>query len=263
MAAARPSGRLRRLWRVGLLLALAGVALDLATPLSVPVGSSSPQTATATFSSTGQTRTFTVPAGVSTLTFTPAGEAGGAGTGTSAQAAGGAGGDGAVVTGILSVTPGEQLTIDVGQAGSPASTSLDSQGQYPTGGGGANPDAAWDGGTGGIGSQFGPTPGGSGGGGGAATVILEGTTPLLVAGGGGGGGGASGGGGGGPGSDFFGGGGGGSGANSYSASAISGGAFTATNTGNGFVQFSWSVDASLAGSASPTPAYAATTARSP
>ena len=60
-----------------------------------------------TFSYTGGPQTWVVPACVSTVTITVAGAKGG---GTN-------GGNGAVVTGTLSVTPGQILQINVGGSG--------------------------------------------------------------------------------------------------------------------------------------------------
>lgn len=86
----------------------------------------------------------------------------------------GNGGYGAYCAGTLSVTPGESLTVNVGNGGQGAQTSgVGGVGGATTGGDGGNCY----------------TPSMPGGGGGGATSIYRSTTPLAVAGGGGGGGG--------------------------------------------------------------------------
>jgi hypothetical protein len=107
---------------------------------------------------TAGSSTFTVPAGVATVTVKAWGAGGGGGGGGTSDA-GGAGGGGGFVQGSISVIPTEELSIR-------------------TGGGG-----------GGGGSGLAP---GAGGGGGYSGVFRT-ATPLLVAGGGGGGGGGTGG----------------------------------------------------------------------
>jgi hypothetical protein len=77
---------------------------------------------TQTFSYTGAMQTFTVPNGVTSITITATGAAGG---GTS----GGAGGKGAAITGTFSAIPGHILNIIVGQLPTTA-------GSYGGGGGG-------------------------------------------------------------------------------------------------------------------------------
>jgi hypothetical protein len=62
---------------------------------------------TITFSYTGGPQTWVVPACISSITVTVAGGKGGGSTG----------GNGAVVTGTLSVTPGQILQMNVGGAG--------------------------------------------------------------------------------------------------------------------------------------------------
>jgi len=124
--------------------------------------------ATCTFTETGSAQTWTVPAGVTSPTFTLYGaEGGGSGDDN------GPGGVGAEVTATLTVTPGTVLQVNVGQAGGTGTSSS-------FGGGGAG------------GGGF----AGGGGGGGASdirTPASDGTYPpgnrVLVAGGGGGGGG--------------------------------------------------------------------------
>ncbi len=100
------------------------------------------------------TYTYTVPTGVTNL-IVKAWGAGGGGGGGSSNGDGGNGGGGGYTQSTLSVTPGENLTVTVGEGG---------------GGGGGNSS-------------------GDGGGGGGYTSIYRGGTPLLIASGGGGGGG--------------------------------------------------------------------------
>jgi Glycine rich protein len=127
----------------------------------------------ATFSCTGATQTWTVPAGVDTIAVTAFGASGGSGGGmTDTPAPGGLGGE---TTASLAVIPGEVLQLNVGCVGgtSPSNT---------PGAAGFN-----GGGLGGLGVQA-----GGGGGGGSSDIRVGGATladRVLVAGGGGGGGG--------------------------------------------------------------------------
>jgi hypothetical protein len=136
-----------------------------------------------TFGYTGDFQTYTVPQGVSSLQLTVTGATGG--SGYLPGGIGGGGGASAQVTGFLSVTPGQQLTIDVGQAGGNGTGT----GSNGAGAGGSpnDDDAAAGGGGDGDG-----TGGGGGGGGGFDSG----------AGGGAGGEGCGGGGGGGAGSNY-------------------------------------------------------------
>ena len=97
-----------------------------------------------TFNYTGSLQTFTVPAGVTTITVDASGAQGGSVTTTCAAT----GGLGARMVGDISVTPGEVITIMVGQQGL--------------------------------------TNGSDAGGGGGTFVVRTGNVPLVVAGGGGG-----------------------------------------------------------------------------
>ncbi len=113
--------------------------------------------ASQTFNHTGGLQTFTVPAGITELTIYSAGATGGN------TFAGGvksnSGGSGGVIGGRFAVTPGETLTMLVGEAGDPGNT---------------------------IGALL------KGGGGGGGSFVFKGTVSLanllLVSGGGGGGG---------------------------------------------------------------------------
>jgi hypothetical protein len=135
-----------------------GAAAGLVTPanaastIGCDVGS-----CTATFAYSGATETFTVPPGVTALTIAMSGAQGGKITFANLPGA-----KGASVGGVLPVTPGQQLTVLVGQAG--------------VGGGGAT--------FGGGGATLPTSYLGSGGGG--SFVFDAAGQPLLVAGGGGG-----------------------------------------------------------------------------
>ncbi len=118
-----------------------------------------------TFNLTGGVQTYTVPAGITEITYTIAGAAGANGATGGNNSAGGNGGLGAVATGTLTVTPGEVLNLFVGGQGQGA------VGGYNGGGAGGNQLA--------------------GGGGGASDIRRNGlalTDRILTAGGGGGGG---------------------------------------------------------------------------
>ena len=130
---------------------------------------------TCTFASIGAEQTFTVPAGLSTVTVTATGAGGGTGRFV------GPGGEGAVVSASLPVTSGEVIYVEVG--GAPTATHC---------GEGASCMGGFNGG----GSSQPLSGGGLGGGGGGASDIRttsssdSGTlgSRLLVAAGGGGGG---------------------------------------------------------------------------
>ena len=126
----------------------------------------STSTVTATYSSPGS-YVFDVPAGVTGITVTAIGAAGGSSAPGLAN-----GGEGASITASFAVSPGQKLSVSVGAPGS----------------GGA-------GGTGGGGAGGAATTGGAGGGGASVVSIVPpagGLAPLVVAGGGGGAGGSSG-----------------------------------------------------------------------
>lgn len=123
----------------------------------------------------GVTSGIIVPAGVTQLNYTIVGGSGGLGWLTGSNA--GIAGKGAAITGTMTVTPGDQLTLTVGANGQtyPASTS------------GASPAGGFGAGSGGAGGNRGTTVGGGGSGGGGSE-ILDVTNPnnFIVAGGGGG-----------------------------------------------------------------------------
>ena len=173
-------------------------------------------TATETFTTPGHSG-FTVPAGVTSITVTAIGAAGG-----SIIFGGciGAGGQGAQVTATMTVAPGEELRVGVGGVGGAGACGQPVGGAGGVGGGGRGGDV----GTG----NGGAAPGA--GGGGASLVgrpaVSPGFNPLLVVAGGGGGAGG-----------FHGGDGGAAGASGEAGSngAIGGGPGTATAGGGGGV----------------------------
>ncbi|MFC0600237.1 prealbumin-like fold domain-containing protein [Streptomyces palmae] len=157
---------------------LTGVPATVAALLLVPL----PQTIAAaaqvpdsqTFVFTdGAPQEFTVPSGVCELHVEAAGAQGGSGQ------YGIAGGLGAGVSADVDVTPGQILTVDVGEAGHGGD---DSEGPDRTRGGHGG------GGDGGAYVAGGQISGIAAGGGGGRTVVSSGATSLIVAGGGGGGG---------------------------------------------------------------------------
>ena len=137
-----------------------------------------------TFSYTGQEQTYTVPAGVTSVTITALGAAGGSGTDIFSGKYSGAGGDGASVTATVPVSPGQVLYVEVGGQGGSPSIPPTTQAACAV-----DPPAFNGGGTDGEGNC-------GGGGGGASDVrtcamtACPNVTPdtrLVVAGGGGGG----------------------------------------------------------------------------
>ncbi|MFF3109145.1 glycine-rich protein, partial [Kitasatospora sp. NPDC057904] len=156
-----------------------GLALAAAPPAYAPQGLPGEQRALVActpssgftnctrFTYSGGDQTFTVPAGVSSVYARVFG-AGGAGSPRAYYTGQYGGGGGGYTTGTLAVTPGQALTLTVGQGGLMNSTSS------TYGGGGA----------GGQGKT--QASGGSGGGLSAVWNGAYGTNPLLIAGGGGG-----------------------------------------------------------------------------
>ena len=138
---------------------------------------SKPTLQTITFTYTGSNQTFTVPSTISpaSVTLYMWGAGGGGNTNY--------GGAGAMVQGILPVTPGETLTIVVGQGGT-----IDGSTTY--GGGGAGGGNMAGGSAAGIGYSANGFPQNAGSGGGRSAIQRGGTDPtndIIVAGGGGGG----------------------------------------------------------------------------
>ncbi|HZV25778.1 MAG TPA: fibronectin type III domain-containing protein, partial [Acidothermaceae bacterium] len=169
---------------VALVVAAAGV-------VALPVAASAaPSTVTANYGYTGSTSTFTVPAGITAITVTLAGGEGGQG-GADAAGPSPAGGYQGVVTGTMTVTPGQVLMIGVGQGGATGTshaTGSSDPAQYTNGAavGGANPLGGYAGGNGGVAGFQGSS--GFGGGGGAATVIVTNAVSIIAGGAGGAGG---------------------------------------------------------------------------
>jgi hypothetical protein len=165
---------------VALALGLGVVAIPSASAAAAPVA--------VLFPYLGHSTTWTVPDGVTALDVTADGGGGGVGANPGGEnRGGGAGGSGGEVDAHVTVTPGEVLTIAVGQGGSRGQNGLNGAGG--PGGTGGTPGVAAFGGHGGA--QDGGSSGGGGGGGGASLVVSGGTV-LVTAGGGGGGGGGGG-----------------------------------------------------------------------
>ena len=153
-------------------LVLQGLAASAAPSAGPAIAySDDPHPVSVTYAPTGAAQSFTVPAGVSSLTVTAVGAAGGDTTG---DIDGGTslGGLGAVVTSVVSTTPGDVLSVRVGSRGA----------DNATGGAGG-----WNGGGDGGSAS---TPGAGGGGATDLRACSEACTDLasrlLVAAGGGG-----------------------------------------------------------------------------
>ena len=161
------------------LVTLCIVAGGLAIPAEPAAASTN---VTITYSYTGSTQTFTVPAGVTSIVVTIKGGQGGLGGGDS-QGSPIPGGYQGVVTGTIAVTPGAVLTIATGGGGG---TGNSSQSSAPGGFAGQNPLAGYDGAVGGVAGPEGSS--GGGGGSGAASVLRIGATDIVAGGAGGNGG---------------------------------------------------------------------------
>ena len=128
--------------------------------------------------------TFVVPAGVTSISINLKGGAGG--TGGNDSRSGGNPGAVNVVTGNLTVTPGETLTYGVGGGGTSGNGCVQNSGAGP--GGKGNFGGILGNYSGGNGANSGPWGcSGGGGGGGAATVLFSTTFGTVVAAGSGGG----------------------------------------------------------------------------
>ncbi|MDQ1425594.1 MAG: hypothetical protein QOD72_3092, partial [Acidimicrobiaceae bacterium] len=158
---------------LGFVAAAVGVQAD-------PVAASS--VISTTYNYTGATDTFTVPDGVTSMTVTLKGGQGGLG-GRDSQGAPIPGGYQGVVTGVVTVTPGDVITIAVGGGGGEGWSSA---GNAPGGYAGRNPISAYDGAVGGRAGYDGSS--GGGGGSGAASVLLFGKAEIVAGGAGGNGG---------------------------------------------------------------------------
>ena len=136
-----------------------------------------------TFNYTAGTQSWTVPAGVTQIEVALRGGQGGNG-GDDAAGAPPISTYRGLVTGTIEVTPGQNLTIAVGQGGTTGLSSANGTQAGPAGG--LNPLAGYDGGIGGRVGTAGSS--GQGGGGGAATVLRIGGDDIVAGGGGGNGG---------------------------------------------------------------------------
>jgi predicted RNA-binding protein with TRAM domain len=168
-----------------IIVGVAAVAVIGGTIVAFPGSAvAGPSTQTATFGYTGSTSTFTVPAGITSLSLTVTGAEGGQG-GADASGPSPTGGYQGVVTGTMSVTPGQTLTIAVGHGGATGASNVGGNAASAAVGG-TNPLAAYTGGNGGIDGTSGSS--GFGGGGGAATVITTDGAAIVAGGAGGSGG---------------------------------------------------------------------------
>jgi hypothetical protein len=149
--------------------AVAGVVAAAAVLLSA----ASAFGATAQSFTTPGESSFVVPAGVTQVAVDMAGGQGGGGLVANCQ-----GGAGARITGVIHVTPGQKLYVEVGGAGGDETNGKSAAGGYN--GGGAGSEESWASGGGGGASDLRTQPASSG---------LGSDPRILVAGGGGGGGG--------------------------------------------------------------------------
>ncbi len=140
-------------------------------------------TRTQTFGYSGAVEDFVVPDGVTLLTVTIRGGEGGNG-GSDQTAAPPLGTYTGVVSGTLSVAPGQRLRIAVGSGGATGRNQVSNG--TASAAGGSNPLDGYDGGAGGRTGVRGTS--GQGGAGGAASVLIVGDAHVVAAGGGGNGG---------------------------------------------------------------------------
>ena len=124
---------------------------------------------TTTFSTVGTTN-WTVPEGVTNVTYLVVGGGGGGGGGYD-YGSGGGGGGGMVLTGILDVSSGDTLTVTVGSGGSGATASNNSDGTASSGGNTVFDSITALGGGAGRGSRT--TTGGEGNGGDGADTVTN------------------------------------------------------------------------------------------
>lgn len=177
MSARRRSARLTAATGVIALLTTSLIAVAAAP------ANAAPTTTTNTYSYTGSTASFVVPAGVTALNLTLVGGLGGNG-GADATAAPDLGSYRGVVSGSVAVTPGSTITIAVGSGGTTGTSSTSGATAAPAGGN--NPLSGFDGGAGGRTGTRGSS--GQGGAGGAASVVVIGSDQIVAGGGGGNGG---------------------------------------------------------------------------
>jgi hypothetical protein len=168
-------GRRGSLRRLAAALAAAALATVLAGVGASPASACSAEGPRRWFCGySGAPETFTVPAGVGLLTIDAIGGAGGNVANPMNNSHNIFGGRAAEASGVVHVTPGEQLTVWVGGAGG-----NDKSPGWGAGSGGWGGSGYWDAGS------------GSSGGGGGSSEVAIGAEALVVAGGGGGGGGWS------------------------------------------------------------------------
>ncbi len=198
-------GRLRRVALILLAVVLAtsgGLLGSIVSQRAVAAGATTPPTVTDTFGFDSDTlQSFTVPADVTSLTITATGGQGGWG-GADASGNPPPGGYQGQVSGTISVTPGDYLTIATGAGadepyytGCTGGSDEDSPADPYDAAAGINPLPQYDGGMGGAPGYNGCS--GYGGAGGAATAVEVGSSSssptsigTIVAGGGGGDGGS-------------------------------------------------------------------------
>jgi hypothetical protein len=150
----------KRAGRIGLIVSLActyllQISAPMASAVTTDCSISGGQYCKATFSYTGARESWTIPAGITSITVDVVGAAGGDGTSL--------GGKGSRMQGTITTTPGNTLYIYVGQRGLQGELSLTTSYVTPTG-------------------RL-----GGGGGGGSFLLSQTNSSPLVVAGGGGGG----------------------------------------------------------------------------
>ena len=175
----------RRIAAFAALATVAGLIVTMPT-----AAMAAPATVSQTYGYTGATDTFTVPAGITVLTIQLQGGEGGQG-GADSSGPSPTGGYQGVVSGTLAVTPGDVLTVAVGQGGVTGTsydTGQQNPGNYTYGAapGGSNPLGGYGGGDGGVAGWQGDS--GDAGGGGAATVVTTGSSTIVAGGAGGAGG---------------------------------------------------------------------------
>lgn len=171
--------QLNRVVRLLVAQALGLVVLAVPAVSSAVTTTTSGTTVTHTFGYTGAVETMTVPSNVTSITVTIKGGEGGWG-GYDSAGRPPKGGYKGVVTGTFAVTPGDLLTIAVGQGGADSTRAPNCSGGSRTESGdpyeavgGSNPLGMYSGGNGGSPGIDGCS--GYGGAGGAASVLMVGT----------------------------------------------------------------------------------------
>ncbi|WDH78190.1 hypothetical protein PTQ19_11770 [Microbacterium esteraromaticum] len=159
-------------WGVPVIAAAVALPASSASTNCVPARFDAPAPGTGANQTEATTTTFVVPQGVTSLSFTVAGGAGGARNGYDRSRA-------RLVQGTLQVTPGDVLTLIVGQGGYKPQDLSSAAGWYGGQGYGNGGHSVYTPEPG-AGTNLYGAVGGSGGGG---SAILLGSTPLVVAGG--------------------------------------------------------------------------------